>query len=89
MEDGMRRYGMAFFVAVALLASGCTRPEGAKRVLEGAGYTNVTAGGFGWLSCHKDDWFRTKFVATGPTGNPVSGCVCEGLLFKNSTIRFE
>lgn len=76
-------------IVAALLLSGCTRPEGATRVLQGAGYKDVHITGYGWFACSDNDWYRTSFTATGPTGQPVSGCVCEGLLFKNSTIRFE
>lgn len=74
---------------LALALSGCTNPDSAKRVLEGAGYKNVTITGYKWLACSQDDWYHTGFVAVGPTGIPAEGCVCEGILFKNSTIRFN
>jgi len=72
----------------AVLVSGCTEPEHAKKILEEQGYTQVETGGYGWFACSDDDWFHTKFTALGMTGKPITGVVCSGLLFKNSTIRF-
>lgn len=74
---------------LALSLTACTRPDSATRVLVGAGYKDVTITGYKWFACGESDTFHTGFVATGPTGQKVEGCVCEGLLFKNSTIRFE
>lgn len=77
-----------FVLVAAVLIVGCTAPDSAKDVLEKQGYTNVDAGGYGWFSCSEDDWFKTQFKATSPTGQPVEGTVCKGV-FKGSTIRFE
>lgn len=77
---------------IALLLAGCeslTQPNDARRILEDAGYTQITITGYKCMSCSKDDVYHTGFVATGPTGKRVSGTVCAGVFFKNSTIRFE
>ena len=80
-------------IAVCLLAvalSACSDNEGATRVLLDAGYTDVKADGYAfWGGCGEDDTYVTKFTAKGPTGRPVSGVVCSGLFFKNSTIRLD
>lgn len=73
----------------AALLLGCTQPDTAKRVLEGAGYTEVKVGGYDFFNCSKDDTYRTKFVAKGANGKPVSGVVCAGLLFKGATVRLD
>lgn len=75
---------------VAVLAlSGCTDEPGAERVLKANGFTDIQMTGYSWLSCSDKDTFSTGFIAKGPTGIPVKGAVCSGMLFKNSTIRFE
>lgn len=76
--------------AVALLATACVEPDKAKRVLEDAGYTNVTTGGYALWSCSDKDFFATSFTATSrATGRIVTGAVCSGLMFKNTTIRLD
>lgn len=65
---------------------GCTDSDGARKALEGAGYTNIQTGGYSMFSCSESDDFATEFTATGPTGQPVHGVVCAGWL-KGATIR--
>lgn len=72
--------------AVVLL--GCTNGEGAVRALEGAGYTNIKITGYRVFGCSEDDLSHTGFTATGPSGKPVTGVVCGGLL-KGATIRTD
>lgn len=87
-----RRFPTALAVVAgvaALLTTACTDPDGARKTLEGAGYTNITTGGYAAWSCSDDDNYATEFTATGPTGLPVKGAVCRGLWMKNATIRFE
>jgi len=84
----MKRIALGALVACALLV-GCTDGDGAKRVLEGAGYTNIVTGGYAGFSCSDDDMVATSFTAIGPTGIEVSGAVCRGLIFKNATIRLD
>lgn len=47
----------------------------AARALEGQGFTNIQLTGYSWFSCGKDDATCTGFVATGPSGNTVTGAV--------------
>ncbi|GAB7405756.1 hypothetical protein OUHCRE4_43530 [Enterobacter hormaechei subsp. steigerwaltii] len=71
------------------IATGCTDPDGAIKVLPDNGFTNIKTGGYGWLSCSsKDDVYSTEFTATSPNGNSVKDAVCKGF-WKGSTIRFE
>lgn len=85
----MKRMTVAM-AAIAILIStgGCTRVGNAERILTEQGYTNIEAGGYGWLSCSEDDVFKTEFTATSPAGKTVTGTVCSGW-FKGGTIRFD
>jgi len=75
--------------AMALITlCGCTDATGAKKALEGAGYSNIQMTGYSMFSCGQDDVYKTKFSATGPTGKQVTGAVCAGI-FKGSTIRTD
>lgn len=76
-------------LGAALALSACTSPSDADRVLRQQGYTNVSTGGYAWMSCGEDDSVRTRFTATAPNGEPVNGAVCGGLLFKNNTVRLD
>lgn len=82
------KFKLFFVSCFAALLSACTSPVDAKRVLEQQGYTEVITGGYGWFACSKSDNFSTKFKAKSPSGVPVSGVVCGGIL-KGSTIRFD
>lgn len=82
----MKRF--ILIAAVAVLAA-CTDPSTATRVLEDQGYTNVQMTGYNFMACSKDDTFHTGFTAKSPAGRQVTGTVCAGAFFKNSTIRFE
>jgi hypothetical protein len=74
---------------LTLLATGCTDPDGAVKVLSDNGFSNIKTGGYGWLSCSsKEDVYKTEFTATSPNGSQVKGAVCKGF-WKGSTIRFE
>lgn len=79
---------IAAILSIGIL-SGCTDEKNAYRVLSANGFTDIKMTGYSWLSCSKNDTFSTGFTAKGPTGIPVKGAVCSGILFKNSTIRFE
>ena len=80
---------IVFIMIMVALVFGCTNDESARRVLEGAGYTKIKTTGYNFFACSQDDLFHTGFEAIGPTGKFVKGTVCEGFIFKNSTIRFE
>jgi hypothetical protein len=76
-------------IIIGLTITACTNEGSARNALEGAGYTKINFTGYDFFSCAKGDFYHTGFQATGPTGKTISGTVCEGLLFKNSTIRFK
>jgi len=77
-------------IAIIALAAltGCTRADEARRVLAGAGYTNIETGGYAFFGCSEDDTFHTKFKARGQNGQQVEGVVCSGVL-KGATIRLD
>lgn len=68
---------------------GCTDADNAERILSANGFTQIEVTGYNWFACSDKDFQSTGFKAVGPTGIKVEGSVCSGLLFKNSTIRFE
>jgi hypothetical protein len=78
-----------FLIAALTALAACTDPTTATRVLEDQGYTNVQMTGYNMFACSRDDTFHTGFSAKSPAGRQVSGTVCAGAFFKNSTIRFE
>ena len=81
------RIWTAAVVLLALALTGCTDPEGARRVLEVDGFTEIEMTGYkGWL-CSDKDTFATGFRAT-KNGRTISGAVCSGG-FKGYTIRFQ
>lgn len=80
---------MLLVLALASTATACSDNEGAKRLLEKQGYTNVQTNGHSWFTCSKDDEVTTSFTATSPSGHQVSGAVCRGFWAKGSTIRFD
>jgi hypothetical protein len=73
-------------ILAVLATSACTNAHDSKQALAEAGFSDIHVGGFAWLQCGKDDTFATKFSAKGPTGVPVRGAVCCGLM-KGCTIR--
>ena len=72
----------------SLVMAGCTQPEKATDVLGKAGYSNITITGYEVFGCSEDDNFHTGFTAIGPSGQPVNGVVCSGIM-KGSTIRID
>lgn len=49
-----------------------------RSVLSAAGYSSVKLTGFSVFGC--PDLFGMKFEGRGPTGAPVKGVVCKGIL---------
>jgi hypothetical protein len=70
----------------ALMVAGCSDSDGARKALDGAGYTDIKTTGYAFTGCSDSDWTSTGFTAKGPTGKPVEGVVCGGWP-KGSTIR--
>lgn len=83
----MKRFLIVVMLS-ALVFSSCTDEEGAEKVLKRSGYTSVDAGGYDFFNGSKDDVYVTKFKATAPNGERVSGVVTKGW-FKGSTIRLN
>lgn len=77
-------------VAFVLFIVGCTDNENAQRILQQNGYTQIQMTGYNFFSCSESDTYHSGFRALSPDGkHTVTGTVCAGLFFKNSTIRFE
>lgn len=80
---------LACVAAVVVLSLGCTSPGKAAEALRGAGYRDISVGGWSAWRCAKDDETCTKFEATGPSGERVYGAVGCGYMFKGCTIRIS
>jgi hypothetical protein len=78
---------IALAIVCALLA-GCYSSDDARKALEAEGFTDIQVNGHAWFACSEDDFYNTSFTAKNAHGNTVSGAVCSGILFKNSTIRW-
>ncbi len=74
--------------AGALSFMGLRDTDGAKRILENNGYTEVKVSDDFTLGCAKNEIYRTHFEALSPAGKFVTGTVCKGIV-KGSTIRFD
>ena len=78
-------------LGLVLLVSGCTDPDGARNVLEAAGYgaVEITPNPRTFSTgCGDSDTYATHFRANGPTGIPIEGVVCsQGANGKGATIR--
>lgn len=72
-----------------ILLSSCTDENEAGRILTANGFTDIKYTGRAWFACSESDTYATGFEAKGPTGQTISGAVCSGLIFKNSTIRYK
>lgn len=90
MMNRLTRYAGLIAGASLLTAGlgGCSSPVDAERALTGMGYKNIQTYGFDLFACSEDDFYSTKFTATNPAGQQVSGVVCSGLIFKGATVRF-
>jgi hypothetical protein len=73
-----------------LFLTACTPSnETSIRVLEDNGFTSVRLGGFAFFGCSEGDSLTMNFEAIGPTGRPVSGVLCCGMVFKSCTVRMD
>jgi hypothetical protein len=73
--------------SVLMMGTGCRAKKSSVRALKSAGYTDIELHGYPWLCCG-GYWFGDTFTAKGPTGEPVSGCVCKGIV-QGSTIKIK
>uniref|UniRef100_A0AAU8KWQ5 Lipoprotein n=1 Tax=Serratia phage Kevin TaxID=3161161 RepID=A0AAU8KWQ5_9CAUD len=80
---------VALGIAIAAALASCSDEEGATKILEKQGYTNVVTDGHAFFSCPKDYSVTTKFEARAPNGQQVKGAVCRGYLFRNSIVSIE
>ncbi|NID15423.1 hypothetical protein HBF32_08100 [Luteibacter yeojuensis] len=77
---------LAVFLVLAAL-SACSSSSDARKALEAQGFTDIQTHGHAFFGCSDSDDFATKFEATSPTGQHVTGVVCSGWL-KGATVRF-
>lgn len=84
----MKRILLSASIALLLLLPACSDNSGAVALLEGQGFTDVRPTGHSFWGCGEGDNVATGFSATSPSGKPVKGVICGGLLFKGATIRF-
>lgn len=78
--------------AVFFGAVGCPGDaDQAHRIVEDAGYTNITIGGAKPWRCGRDDARSNSFEAIAPSGRHVEGVVCCSMTgcMKGCTMRFE
>lgn len=75
-------------LSISILLCSCTNTKDANKALTAMGFTNIKITGYSFLACSKDDFYHTGFIAKNPQGLSVTGTVCSGLFFKNSTVRF-
>lgn len=86
----MKKFLLAFVCLFSLFLVGCyTDPDGARRVLQQNGYTNIEITGYRYGMGGEDDTYVTGFRARSPNGQTVTGAVTRGLYLKGSTIRFD
>lgn len=76
-------------IVISLGLSGCTDAKNAERILTSQGYTDVQITGYDFFGCSEDDFQHTGFKAKSVNGSDISGTVCSGILFKNSTVRIR
>ena len=83
----MRMHRLAVALAGLALAA-CTDPEGAGRMLEIEGVTDVQITGYVWFACgSRSDLFSTGFSGTR-NGRRVEGAVCRGI-FTGQIVRYR
>jgi hypothetical protein len=78
-------YGIIF--ACLTWGFACTDEKGARKALEGQGFTDIEFHGHAFERCGKGDDTCTEFTAIGPTGVRVRGAVGCGYACKGCTVR--
>lgn len=68
--------------------SSCTNEKAASKALDAMGFEILRFTGYEFFACSKGDFYHTGFVAKNANGKIVTGTVCSGLIFKDSTVRF-
>lgn len=80
---------LLYIIVLSALMSACTNPKDAKKALESMGFTDIKITNYKWLACSDQDFYHTGFIATNVQGKQVTGTVCSGIFFRNSTVRFS
>lgn len=75
-------------ILLSILLCSCSNTKDANKALTAMGFTNIKITGYSFWSCSEDDFYHTGFIAKNAQGFTVTGTVCSGLFFKNSTVRF-
>lgn len=75
-------------LCLGLALSACSNRTDAERALTAQGFTDIQTHGWSAFACADSDFYSTKFTATNPQGQRVSGVACSGWFFKNTTIRW-
>ena len=75
-------------ILMIIFMTGCTNSGDATKALTALSFADIKMTGYHWFACAEDDFYHTGFTAKNPQGRIVSGTVCSGILFKNSTVRF-
>lgn len=78
----------ALSIPVIQIAPILTDVEGTTRTLEAQGFEPTDVGGGVWLGGSQGDFWRTKFKAQNPKGEPIEGYATRGI-FKGTTLRFD
>jgi len=74
-------------MCIIAVCVGVTDQKSARRILQADGVEAIEFTGWKPLSCGNGDWYRTGFTGI-KNGKRINGVVCEGLLFKGSTVRY-
>lgn len=61
----------------------------AAQTLKNRGFDPIEVGGYGWYDCGDAGLVSTRFKATAPNGEIVSGSVCRGLVIGGSTLKLD
>lgn len=76
-------------LCLLVMTSSCTSRSDADRALDALGFTDIEVTGYRMFSCGDDYFYHTGFHAMNPQHKKVSGTVCSGFLFKNSSVKFD
>lgn len=75
-------------IGLMFLLASCSNSNDAHKALTSMGFSDIRITGYKFWACSEDDFYHTGFVAKNAQGLEVSGTVCSGMFFKNSTVRF-
>ena len=75
-------------IGLIFLLASCSNSNDAYKALTSMGFSDIRITGYKFWACSEDDFYHTGFVAKNAQGFEVSGTVCSGMFFKNSTVRF-